>query len=73
MVKDYIVRIKADGGLMFAVEVKAVNQSEALSEIVDMLRGEWVNLTDVNGNLNRLRTDRIINLVAIDKLKTSFL
>lgn len=68
MMKDYVVRIKADGGLTFVVEVEAVNQSEALSEIADMLSGKWVNLTDVNGNLNKLRTDRIISLIAIEKL-----
>ena len=65
--KDYIVRIKADGGLTFVVEVEAANQSEALSKVVDMLRGKWVSLKDVNGNLNRLRTDRVINLIAIEK------
>ena len=63
--KDYIVRITADGKLTFGVEVKATNQSEALSIVMSMLSGKWVELTDVNGNLNKLRTDRIINLTAI--------
>ena len=66
--KDYIVRIKADGGLTFAVEVRATSESEALSEMVGMISGKWVDLTDVSGNLNKLRTDRIISLVAIEKL-----
>lgn len=65
--KDYIVRIKADGGLTFGVEVKAASQPEALSIVMTMLSGKWVNLTDVNGNLNNLKTDRIINLTAIEK------
>lgn len=63
--KNYIVRITADGKLTFGVEVKAINQSEALSIVMSMLSGKWVDLTDVNGNLNKLRTDRIINLTAI--------
>lgn len=63
--KGYIVRITADGGLTFGVEVRATNQSEALSTVMTMLSGKWVDLTDVNGNLNKLRTDRIINLTAI--------
>lgn len=66
--KDYIVRVKADGGLTFAVEVRATSESEALSKIADMLSGKWVDLTDVNGNLNKLRTDRVISLIAIKKL-----
>ena len=63
--KDYIVRITADGELTFGVEIKATNQSEALSTVMSMLNGKWVELTDVNGNLSKLRTDRIISLTAI--------
>lgn len=66
--KDYIVRIVADGGLTFGVEVRTTSPSEALSTITIMLSGKWVDLTDVNGNLNKLRTDRIINLTAIEQL-----
>lgn len=65
--KNYIVRVIADGGLTFGVEVKTTSPSEALSTITIMLSGEWVILTDVNGNLNKLRTDRIINLIAIEQ------
>ena len=66
--KNYIVRIVADGGLSFGVEVRTTSPSEALSTIMIMISGEWVTLTDVNGNLNKLRTDRIINLTAIEQL-----
>lgn len=70
--RDYLVRIKADGGWESdIVPIRATSESEALEEIVDILNGgagDWVELPDINGDLNVLRVDRIINIIATEKL-----
>lgn len=72
--KDYIVKIKAEGGWESdIVPIRATSESEALEEIVDILNGhsgDWVELPDINGDLNVLRVDRIINIIAIEEFPT---